>query len=264
MRINNINTNISFILSAVILLTLTNCAERKNDMSSEKQETHWSYEGKTGPDNWSDLNDEYYACAEGKNQSPINIDTDNVIKVDLPDIEFHYQPSTIRLINNGHTIQANIKTENYIEVKGAKYDLVQFHFHSLSEHTINCEHFPIEAHFVHKSVTGELAVIGVFIEDGSENNIYKMIWNNLPKNKDDEIDLSGTINIADMFPAKKETYRYSGSLTTPPCSEGVSWFVMKEPVQMSTAQIDAFKEIYNNNYRPILPANAREVLADLK
>jgi len=247
-----------FVLVISVVLMVSGCLQKPNKAGHEK---HWSYEGETGPAHWSELNSDNCGCS-GKNQSPIDIDTNDVVKSNLPDIEFHNNPVKLKLVNNGHTVQANVDSGCSIIIDGDRYDLLQFHYHSLSEHTVNGKHYPVEIHFVYKDSSGALAVIGVFIKEGAENENYKPIWENLPSKPDEEYALSEPVDPGNLLPSDKRTYRYSGSLTTPPCTEGVKWFVMASPVEMSVAQIASAEKIYNHNYRPVLPLNARKVLYD--
>ncbi len=220
------------------------------------------FSGETGPAYWSDLDSEYWLASNGKNQSPINIVTSNSVEIDLPDVQFFYEASALELENNGHTIEATPIAGSYIDIGGVIYNLMQFHFHSLSEHTINGRQFPLEGHFVHKNSNGDLAVIGVLIEAGEENENFKAIWEHIPAEADETYDLDVEINPNDLLPEDRRSYQYSGSLTTPPCSEGVRWFVLRETAQMSEAQLNKFAAIYNHNYRPVQAVNARQILFD--
>jgi carbonic anhydrase len=175
---------------------------------------------------------------------------------------FHYQPSKVNIINNGHTIQVNYDPGSYIEIDGVRYDLQQFHFHAPSEHTINGKLAEAELHLVHKSADGKLAVVGILIEVGAENPAFKSTWDNLPVAKGPVQQLSMEVNAAAMLPAVQETYRYEGSLTTPPCTEGVKWNVMVEPIEMSEAQLAAFTHIFEGNNRPVQPLEGRTLIED--
>lgn len=210
---------------------------------------HWDYEGMGGPDNWSKLDPRNAACATGQRQSPIDIR--DGIKVDVEPIKFNYRPSTFRIVDNGHTVQVAVG-DSSISLTGKTYELVQFHFHRPSEEKINGQRFDMVAHLVHKADDGQLAVVAVLLEQGNENPFIQTLWNNLPLEK--QLDVSppaATINPATLLPASPNYYTYMGSLTTPPCSEGVLWLVMKQPVAVSQDQINIFSRLYKNNARPI-------------
>ncbi|WP_412478707.1 carbonic anhydrase [Azonexus sp. IMCC34839] len=216
---------------------------------------HWSYEGAGSPENWANLDPKNKLCATGQRQSPIDIK--DGIKVDLEPIKFNYRPSTFRVIDNGHTIQVEVG-DSSISLTGKTYELVQFHFHRPSEEKVNGQRFDMVAHLVHKSDDGQLAVIAVLLERGNENPFIQMLWNNLPLEKNSSVSPpSLTIDPINLLPASRNYYTYMGSLTTPPCSEGVLWLVMKQPAQVSQDQINIFSRLYKNNARPIQPASGR-------
>lgn len=221
---------------------------------------HWTYEGEEGPAHWGSLSPDFAACAEGKSQSPIDIS--NPVPQDVANIVFHYQPSKVNIINNGHTIQVNYDAGSAIELEGGRYDLLQFHFHAPSEHAINGKLAAGELHLVHKSADGKLAVVGILIETGADNPAFKSTWDNLPSAAGPQQRLSAEVDAAAMLPAGLGTYRYEGSLTTPPCTEGVKWIVMVEPVEMSAAQLAAFTHIYKGNNRPLQALEGRRLIKD--
>ncbi len=236
-------------------------------LSSIQDEDHspesaplFSYSGSSGPEHWADLDPAFEACGSGESQSPINIE--NVKEVDLPNIEFNYLPSMISLVNNGHTVLAKLDQGSYLEVDGEKYELLQFHFHAPSEHEINGQSFPVELHFVHKNEAGHLAVVGIMLVEGTTNASLRPILENIPVEAGREAALENLINASDLLPIEQTTYRYSGSLTTPPCTEGVSWFVMVNPVEISQEQITAFEQVYSRTNRPLQPLNNRQVVTD--
>lgn len=218
---------------------------------------HWTYEGEHGPAHWGHITKEYAACSEGKNQSPVNIA--GASEAALNDIEINYKASKLDVVNNGHTVQANYDAGSSIKVNGTEYQLLQFHFHGPSEHTVNGKSYPLENHFVHKSAKGELAVIGVLIEEGAENAAFKGIWANLPKKSGEKKTADVSYGATDLMPKAKTYSTYPGSLTTPPCSEGVTWLVLNEPIQMSKAQIEEIKAIIKDNNRPVQPINTRKI-----
>jgi carbonic anhydrase len=226
------------------------------------EKPHWGYEGEAGPEHWGSLDPSFAACGEGKSQSPVDIVHADATPQDLPNIAFHYQPTAVKIINNGHSIQVNYDPGSYIEVEGTRYDLLQFHFHAPSEHAFDGQLLDMEMHLVHKSAEDKLAVVGVMLKGGAENAAYQPVWDNLPAEEGPEQVIDLQVNAADLLPAEQLTYRYSGSLTTPPCSEEVSWFMMTTPVELSAEQIAAFEAIYKGNNRPVQPLNEREILVD--
>jgi carbonic anhydrase len=220
---------------------------------------HWGYEGEVGPEHWGDLSPDFAACAQGKEQSPVDIPA--TAPVNPPGLSFNYQPSPLSIVNNGHAIQVNADPGSDLAVGGATYFLTQFHLHSLSEHALNGEHTPMELHLVHKDASGHLAVIGVMIVEGAENPAYEPVLAHMPVAEGEPQVISGTtVNAGDLLPADRRYYRYNGSLTTPPCTEGVTWFIMAAPVELSTGQIAAFQSRYGDNYRPVQPLNTRTFL----
>ena len=216
---------------------------------------HWDYEGAGGPENWSKLDPKNKVCAIGDRQSPIDIK--DGIKVDLEPIKFNYRPSTFRIVDNGHTVQVEIG-ESSISLTGKTYELVQFHFHRPSEEKVNGQRFDMVAHLVHKADDGQLAVVAVLLERGTENAFIQTLWNNMPLEKNLPVaPPTAIIDLNTLLPAARNYYTYMGSLTTPPCSEGVLWLVMKQPVQVSPDQINIFSRLYKNNARPVQPAAGR-------
>lgn len=221
---------------------------------------HWTYEGGEGPEHWGGLSPEYAACSSGQAQSPIDISSP--ASQDLTNLVFHYQPSKINILNNGHTVQVNYDPGSYIELDSVRYDLAQFHFHAPSEHSINGQLFDAEVHLVHKSADGKLAVVGILIKIGADNPAFTSTMQNLPSTKTPVQTLSAEVDAYGMLPVGQETFRYSGSLTTPPCTEGVAWNVMVEPIEMSEVQLNTFRQIFEGNNRPIQPLNGRTLLED--
>ncbi len=220
---------------------------------------NWGYSGAEAPSKWAQLSPENFAC-NGKNQSPINLTS--YIKSELEPIKFNYQASGgENLVNNGHTLQINYAAGSSITVDQQEFKLLQFHFHAPSENHINGTSYPLEAHFVHADSNGNLAVIAVMYKEGKENKGLKQAWKNIPKHKGEQHKFSKLITAQDFLPANKKYYRFNGSLTTPPCSEGVRWLVMKTIETASQQQINAFKQILHEpNNRPLQPLNARPVL----
>ncbi len=216
----------------------------------------WSYEGETGPANWG-RNPAWTQCATGSRQSPI--DLRDGMKVDLEQIVFDYRPSSFNVTDNGHTIQVNVGGGNYITVGGRSYELLQFHFHRPSEERINGKGFEMVMHLEHKDAEGKLAVVSVLLERGKAQTMIQTVWNNLPLEKNDTVTPSIVLDPADVLPARRDYFTYMGSLTKPPCSEGVLWLVMKQPVQASPAQMALFARLYPLNARPLQPHAGRVV-----
>ncbi len=215
----------------------------------------WDYAGSGGPETWGLMKPEFATCASGTRQSPIDIR--DGIKVDLETIRFDYKPSPFGVIDNGHTVQVNVGTGNSIEVMGRTYELVQFHFHRPSEERVNGKQFDMVAHLVHKDSQGRLAVVAVLLNRGVVQPVVQNVWNNLPLEKGEEVPARGLMNPNDLLPAEQRYYTYMGSLTTPPCTEGVLWMVMKTPVPISTEQIGIFARLYPMNSRPVQAAQGR-------
>ena len=216
---------------------------------------HWDYSGEGAPENWSKLKPEFSACSSGKRQSPIDIR--DGISVQLDPVQFDYKPSSFKVLDNGHTVQVNVAPGNSIEVMGRRFELVQFHFHRPSEERINGRQFDMVAHLVHKDMEGKLAVVAVLLDRGSVQPVVQTVWNNLPLEKGDEVAARATLDLNALLPSERGYYTYMGSLTTPPCSEGVLWMVMKQPVGISSEQIGIFSRLYPMNARPIQSASGR-------
>ena len=208
----------------------------------------WSYEGETGPANWG-RNPAWTQCATGNRQSPI--DLRDGMKVDLEQIVFDYRPSSFNVTDNGHTVQVNVGGGNYITVGGRSYELLQFHFHRPSEERINGKSFEMVVHLEHKDAEGKLAVVSVLLERGKAQTMIQTVWNNLPLEKNDTVSPSIILDPADVLPPRRDYFTYMGSMTKPPCSEGVLWLVMKQPVQASPAQMALFARLYPLNARPV-------------
>lgn len=230
-------------------------------VSAQEEPVHWTYEGEEGPEHWGEINEDYALCGAGKTQSPINISS--AYSTDIIDISFDYSESALNILNNGHTIQVNYDAGSSITYNGVTYDLLQFHFHHPSEHTVEGVATPLEVHFVHRDADGNLAVVGVMLAEGeADNAAFAAVFASLPAEKSEVETLDATISAADMLPQTATYFTYSGSLTTPPCSEGVRWLVMQEPVTLGAAQIEAFSTIFELNARPVQSLNARDILLD--
>lgn len=220
---------------------------------------HWTYKGAEGPNDWGKLDPGFAACSTGHTQSPI--DLRDAKKSDLPPLQFDYKTVPLNIIDNGHTIQINYAPGSSLAVGGKTYTLKQFHFHHPSEEHINGQGYDMVAHLVHADAEGHLAVVAVLLKKGQSNSFLDTVWTNIPKEKEKAVDVSGvSLNVADLLPADHGYFTFAGSLTTPPCSEGVTWYVLKSQSSLSANQIAAFAKHYPLNARPIQPSNGREIL----
>ena len=223
------------------------------------EQVHWDYSGENGPNHWAELNPAFKLCRSGKNQSPINLTA--FVDADLKALQMHYASKPKEIMNNGHTVQVNYYPGSVLHTDGIEFKLLQFHFHSPSENHLNNRSFPAEIHYVHADKDGNLAVIGVFIEMGDANPALESLWHRMPENPGDTHELAKELSIDKLMPANKEYYRFTGSLTTPPCTEGVRWFMLKYPVSASNLQIERIVHtLHEPNNRPIQPINARLVV----
>jgi carbonic anhydrase len=225
--------------------------------AAPKHGTVWSYEGELGPANWSKINVDWAKCGSGNRQSPI--DLRDGIKVNLEQIGFDYHPSSFNEVNNGKTIQVTVGGGNFITVGGQTYELQQFHFHRPSEERINGKGTEMVMHLVHKSYDGRIAIIAVLLERGQPHNLMQTIWDNLPLEKNEVVSPSIVIDPRDALPERREYFTYMGSLTEPPCTEGVLWLVFKQPRQASPAQMALFSRLYPLNARPVQSTSGRMI-----
>merc|ERR1711879_231591 len=232
--------------------------------SKKVHASHWAYEGPHGPEHWGELKPSYAVAKTGTCQSPI--DLTNAESSDGVEVSYNYKNSSMTVLNNGHTIQNNYAPGSTLTINGAAYELKQFHFHLPSEHTVDGQHRAMEMHLVHANAGGQLAVLGVFIEEGEENQILAPIWNSLPPRPSNHsaagtppptVVVPGEICASQLLPAENTMFRYSGSLTTPPCTEGVYWLVLQEPIHMGRAQITKFRKMFRFNNRPVQNINDR-------
>lgn len=260
------------ILAICFVMCITGCGRAK-DLPVHTDKVKWGYAAENGPAVWGQLNPEYILCAEGTHQSPIALV--NPTPTELPTILYEYYPATgVDIHHNGHTIEVAYPEGSGIQIDGTHYQLLQFHFHAPSEHTVEGKPFDMEMHLVHESEEGNLAVVGLLIESGHHHPAFDPVWANLPSTPLETQRIENvTIDLGLMLSPNKQitdeavkafpnTYRYNGSLTTPPCSEGVKWIVLTTPVEMSESQIAAFKAIIHGNNRPVQPLNGRELLLD--
>jgi carbonic anhydrase len=220
--------------------------------------SHWTYQGATGPQHWGDLEPDYSACKAGAHQSPINIQ--KAERTSLPAIQFDYQAVPLTIVNNGHTIQIKYPPGSFITVDGHKYQLVQFHFHHPSEEKINGHGYDMVAHLVHKDAKGHLAVVAVLLTKGDANPLVQTLWDHLPSQVGQEQEVPNVeVNAAALLPKQTGYYAFEGSLTTPPCTEGVRWMVLSQPEEISPSELHTFGTMYSNNARPVQLSNNRVV-----
>lgn len=226
-----------------------------HDHDGHNHETHWSYDGDTGPDKWAVINEEYKDC-NGKNQSPVDISGAERLK-SLQPLDLNYlEAKELDIINNGHSVQVS-----YADGTFGDYHILQFHFHCPSEHTINGKQYPMEVHLVHSTAEGELAVIGVMVEEGAENEFFKKLWEHIPEASGEEKKVEMAFNVENMLPEDRGYYHLTGSLTTPPCTEGVQWYVLSNPVTASKEQIEKIAAAMpKHNARPVQPLNDRKIV----
>lgn len=252
------------ILPSVIACILAITLGPLSDVKSLQASPDFSYGGFKNPTNWDELNPNWAICESGTQQSPIDIKSSLLGNILSPpaNIQFNYQSlSNFPVQNNGHTIQVNYpfpSGTSTMTVDGITYQLAQFHLHTPSEHLLNGEAAALELHLVHQNPQGQLAVVGVMIENGAINNDLQTVFANMPLQEGINTAI-GTINASNFLPANRTYYGYPGSLTTPPCSQGVKWIVLKNPITASQAQIDAFTNLYQVNARPVQDLNLRTI-----
>jgi len=242
-------------------------ANRKPEAAHEK---HWAYEDgaeTVGPAKWGTLAGDA-TCATGKQQAPINLSAGAATPQDVPNLVFGYKPSSLSMTNNGHTVQMTYQAGSSLGRVGGKdmWTLAQFHFHAPSEHTVDGTSYPLEIHLVHLDAAGKpAAVVGVFVQAGKENAALARAFQSLPAKEGDAIAPVGeTIDAGALLPADKTFFTYAGSLTTPPCTEGITWYVLKAPIEMSRAQIAAYTQLEHLGHtsRPIQSLAGRVVRVD--
>ena len=243
-------------ISATALLFAAALISPNLAVAVDSHAPHWGYDKAAA---WGDLSAEFKECKLGKEQSPIDISTKATEKTKLAAIGFNYKAGSAEVLNNGHTVQVNLADAGSAKLAGGDYPLLQFHFHTPSEEKIDGKNYPMVAHMVHKNAGGNLAVVGVLFKEGKENAALKAVLDSMPAKEDAKVALKNAFNPAGFLPKNQGYYAFKGSLTTPPCSEGVAWQVLKEPVELSKAQIDAFRKLYKMNARPVQPLNGRKI-----
>lgn len=224
---------------------------------ADETHRHWAYTGKIGTTHWSELEPGYAACKLGKEQTPIDIR--GAKKAKLAPIGFHYRAGAAQVLNNGHTVQVNLAEGGNVNLNGDEYKLLQFHFHTPSEEKINGRSYPLVMHMVHKDAIGHLAVVAILFKVGKENAALKQVFASMPAEAGNKVALAGGIDPASVLPQERGYYAFKGSLTTPPCSEGVRWQVMKTISEISARQLAMFKKLYPMNARPLQPLNGRTI-----
>ena len=252
-----------YIMSGIAIVALASfgcqSAEDSQHVGDKDVSQHagpsWGYEPQNGPALWGTLDPAFSTCAMGKEQSPIDLTAAQ--SADPLAIEFDYERAGIAVENNGHTIQVNPDPGSAIVLSGVRFDLLQFHFHHASEHTVDGNQLPLEMHLVHRNDGGSLAVVGILFEEGPANGVLGPVWDHLPTEAASSNVVPGDYDLASVLPATRKTWRYPGSLTTPPCTEGVQWIVLTEQLTMSAEQIAAFGAIFPNNFRPVQPLGER-------
>lgn len=247
--------------SLLLVLVLCACSGGTSEESHDDAAPHWSYEGDTGPEHWAELDHSWEIAAKGKSQSPI--DLGQAVRGDAGNLDFHYGESGIRITNNGHTVVLTVEEGSWMEFDGTRYHLKQFHLHSPSEHAIDGEYSALEVHFVHESDAKELAVVGFLMDEGKPAPKFDIFMDNIPEEGKTVVIPDFSVDLARILPEDPEhKYHYSGSLTTPPCTENVEWFVLKTHVPASAQQIAKFRKYYQGNNRPLQPLNDRELVVD--
>jgi carbonic anhydrase len=230
--------------------------------ASERAATpHWTYAGSDGPSHWGALGKKDIACSEGLQQSPIALDPAQAVPHG-EEFQIRYRPSKADLVNNGHTVEADIQGGgDIVTFDGEDYELKQFHFHTPSEHTLDGKRYPLEIHFVNTTDAGRVTVAAVLVEEGAENVAVAELFGNLPM-PGEHIKLRNAVDLSSVLPNDRHALVYTGSLTTPPCTQGVHWIVLRQPVRMSAAQIDAFGHLFPDNHRPLQERHGREIDAE--
>ncbi|VAX21999.1 Carbonic anhydrase, alpha class [hydrothermal vent metagenome] len=218
---------------------------------------HWGYSGENGPNNWGNLSPEYSDCRKGTQQSPIDIS--RTVNNEMHPIKTSYKSTPLKVLNNGHAIQVNYSPGSYMTVGSHKYNLLQFHFHSPSENKVKGQAYDMEMHLVHKADNGEIAVLAVFLKKGGKNAVLQKIWDNMPLKAGQTKSSGGSINVTDLLSSTKSYWHFTGSFTTPPCTENVVWNVLQNPITVSESQVKKFLSVIGEDARPVQPVNTRTI-----
>jgi carbonic anhydrase len=262
-----------FTASSILFTSCVSSDTSKPAVSESPTETmktidapQWSYEGETAPEFWSTLHEDFATCSEGKEQSPINFDTSNIeANSSLKKIQVNYEPSLFTLAHNGHSIELSPEenSKNTITVEGVESRLLQFHFHTPSEHQLNGEHSDMELHLVHQDAANHLTVLGVMVNTGSEQTTLNEIWSLLPEQQTEvALKLTQKIDVNELLPSSLSTFRYDGSFTTPPCTQNVNWVMLKQPKEFKASHINAIQQITPGSNRPTQAWNDRIIQTD--
>jgi carbonic anhydrase len=242
----------------VLATTVIGSGGRAQSQEAKHPEHEWDYGKDHGPSHWGELKPEFATCQSGHHQSPIDIDKTE--KADLPPIQFQYAASPLRIVDNGHSIQVNYGPGSSIRIAERTFVLKQFHFHHPSEEKVHGRRHEMSLHLVHADAAGRLAVVAVLLDPGPENSLVRRLWDNLPKQEGAEQRHGDVrINAADLLPSDRGYYTFEGSLTTPPCTEHVTWLVLKQPLTVSAAEIAQFSKRYPDDARPTQPLYDRVV-----
>lgn len=231
------------------------------DVPAEQERAEWSYEGgDTGPEQWAELQADYATCGSGQEQSPIDLTPVEAAAEDeaLPPVTFDYESATYELENLGHTVQASVQGAGAMMIGDERFELLQFHAHVPSEHALDGGRSDLEVHLVHQNDQDELAVLGLLVDEGSSSSALSEAWAELPGQEGEAVELTD-FDVSSLIPADPDLYRYEGSLTTPPCTEGVQWLVVGEPVDAPAEIVDEMEELLGDTARPLQPVGSREV-----
>jgi len=254
---------LKFLLIVIIIGTIFSCktqqkVAKQKESKHEVDHSHWAYAGENNPSNWSHIKDEYVAC-DGHSQSPIDIKDAMAVQPEKKNnLNLNYRKSSIDILNNGHTEEFVISKGNSLQFNGKTYQLKQFHMHTLSEHTVNGKHFPLEIHFVNKADDNTYAVISVLVKEGEESTFLNTYLGHFPKHEG-EYKQDGELEIMTVLPNTDHYYHYKGSFTTPPCTEVVEWIVLKEHPTASKEQLETLHKLMHDNYRPLQALNTRVI-----
>lgn len=228
-------------------------------VSAGAQTAQWGYEGKIGPERWAKLDAAYLSCTNGHQQSPLDIR--GAKPTNLPPLEFHYIAGPITLVNDGHTITGKVERGSYFIVGGHRYDLVQFQFHHPSEEAVKGQLSDLEVQLLHRDAEGKMAIVSVRMKEGNPNVVVASLWPDLPKQAGKSTTTTALVGAAGLLPVDRGYWTYDGSLTTPPCTEGVRWFVFKQESEVSRSQLQVITAIYPRNSRPLQPPHDRKIEA---
>jgi carbonic anhydrase len=235
------------------------CLLAAGGVARAQQHPQFGYSGASGPAHWGGISEHWAACSAGRNQSPVNLT--RLAEAELAPLELSYPTFAADVINNGHAVQVNYRPGSTLRIDGRAFTLLQFHFHSPSEHHLDGRDFPLEAHLVHQDEHGNLAVVAVLFEEAAPNDLINLVWASMPGGLGQRRMLGNAITAMGLLPANRHYLRYSGSLTTPPCTEGVLWVVMRERMTVSRDQVQTFERALGfANNRPVQPVNARALL----